>query len=432
MKTRIIILIFLASSFSPGYAQTNQVSEAMRECRYREAIELLAREPESVENQLMKAECYQGLYDFNTALKIYESLSNSSDVSVTILIAASECASQAGNYDASLKFLLKARELSPDNLYLKSRVAVAHYRAGDWKGTITAAEEVFREDSIPMLLRMAGDAHIQMNDGMGVFYYMKALEKDPADHVTLRTLCDFYYSAQLYDTVISLTDHYLAEIDPDRKTIGQLNGMAHYVTGDYRKAIDRLKRNTALGDTTYTTTYFLGMSYYASKLYFDATKWLGFAYDQALQKDVNLLLYYGTSLARTYDRKKGIEILNEGVEMIEKMQEMLFDFDLSLADAHHRSNAPSKAIEYYQSAWKRRPQTYSVLYNIAIMYDEMEELESALIYYERFLKTAPAGTDVDPGPANQSDLEQMTTMQLFYRAAAQRVQELKKAMFFKK
>jgi tetratricopeptide (TPR) repeat protein len=132
MKTRIIILIFLASSFSPGYAQTNQVSEAMRECRYREAIELLAREPESVENQLMKAECYQGLYDFNTALKIYESLSNSSDVSVTILIAASECASQAGNYDASLKFLLKARELSPDNLYLKSRVAVAHYRAGDW------------------------------------------------------------------------------------------------------------------------------------------------------------------------------------------------------------------------------------------------------------------------------------------------------------
>lgn len=174
------------------------------------------------------------------------------------------------------------------------------------------------------------------------------------------------------------------------------------------------------------------MSYYASKLYFDATKWLGLAYDLALQKDVNLLLYYGTSLARTYDRKKGIEILNEGVEMIEKMQEMLFDFDLSLADAHHRSNAPSKAIDYYQSAWKRRPQTYSVLYNIAIMYDEMEELESALTYYKRFLKTAPADADVDSEPANQSDLEQMTTTQLFYKAAAQRVDELQKTLFFGK
>ncbi|NLY24102.1 MAG: tetratricopeptide repeat protein [Bacteroidales bacterium] len=111
---------------------------------------------------------------------------------------------------------------------------------------------------------------------------------------------------------------------------------------------------------------------------------------------------------------------------------MLFDFDLSLADAHHRNNAPSKAIGYYQSAWKRQPETYSVLYNIAIMYDEMEEHESALIYYERFLKTAPPEADVDSGPANRTELEQMTTTQIYYKAAAQRVQELKKTMFFKK
>jgi tetratricopeptide (TPR) repeat protein len=120
------------------------------------------------------------------------------------------------------------------------------------------------------------------------------------------------------------------------------------------------------------------------------------------------------------------------VEKIESMQEMLFDFDLSLADAHHRTNAPSKAIEYYQSAWKRQPETYSVLYNIAIMYDEMEEHDSALIYYERFLKTAPPEVDVDSGPVNRSEPEQMTTTQIYYKAAAQRVEELKKAMFFKK
>lgn len=66
------------------------------------------------------------------------------------------------------------------------------------------------------------------------------------------------------------------------------------------------------------------------------------------------------------------------------------------------------------------------------MYDEMEELESALTYYKRFLKTAPADADVDSGPANQSDLEQMTTTQLFYKAAAQRVDELQKTLFFGK
>lgn len=432
MKTRIFILILLAARFLPGLAQAYQVQEAMRDYRYREAIALLERAPESVENELLKAECYQKLYDYPAALDIYESLIAGNHETIRILTAAADCATQAGDHETSLRYWLKACELSPGNLYLQTKKVVAFYRADDWQGTIQASEEVFRQDTIPMLLRLVGDAHMQLGDEVGLLYYMKALEMNPADHVTLRKLCDFYYSAKLYDTVISLTDHYLAEIDPDRKTIGQLNGMAYYVTGDYKKAIDRLKRNTALGDTTYTTTYFLGMSYYASKLYFDAAKWLGLAYDQAPQKDVNLLLYYGTSLARSYDRKKGIEILNEGVEMIEKVQEMLFDFDLSLADAHHRSNAPSKAIEYYQSAWKRSPQTYSLLYTIANIYDEMEEHESALIYYERFLKTAPPEMDVDSGPANRSEPEQMSTMQIYYKAAARRVQELKKAMFFKK
>ena len=432
MKTSIIILIILASSFSGGYAQPNLVSEAMRSYRYREALALLERAPESVENQLLKAECYQMLYDYPAALDIYESLTAGKHETVGILTAAADCASQAGDHDTSLRYWLKAGELSPGNLYLQTKKAVALYRAGDWQGTIRASEEVLRKDSIPMLLRMAGDAHIRLDDGLGLIYYEKALEKDPADHLALRNLSDFFYSIKDYETVISRTEEYLNEIDPDRTSIGQLNGMAHYVTGDYKQAIDRLKRNTALGDSTYTTTYFLGMSYYASRLYYDATRWLGLAYELAPQTDVNLLLYYGTSLARTYDRKKGIEILNEGVGYIESLQEMLFDFDLSLADAHHRNNAPSKAIGYYQSAWKRQPETYSVLYNIAIMYDEMEEHESALIYYERFLKTAPPEADVDSGPANRTELEQMTTTQIYYKAAAQRVQELKKTMFFKK
>lgn len=247
MKTRIFIFILLASCIFYGHAQTGQVSEAMLSFRYQEAIDLLESEPESVENRLLKAECYQKLYDYSAALDIYDTLTAGDQVNVEILTAAADCASQAGDYDASLRYWLKASELSPDNLYLQTRKAVAYYRTGDWLGTIRASEDVFRQDSIPMLLRMTGDAHLQLNDGIGVYYYMKALEKDPADHVTLRTLCDFYYSAQQYDTVISLTDHYLAGIDPDRKTIGQLNGMAHYVTGDYRKAIERLKKKYSTG-----------------------------------------------------------------------------------------------------------------------------------------------------------------------------------------
>lgn len=431
MKIRIFISILLAFHAMWGSAQTDQVREVIENYRYREAIQLLEEAPQNVENMLLMADCYQQINDYAPALRIFASLSLQYPDNRDILIAGAECAYQSGDPDLSLRYWQKVNDLSPDNLYLQIRMAVAYYRAGDWHGTIRASEEVFRQDSVPMLLRMAGDAHIRLNDGIGLLYYMKAFEKDPADHLALRNLCDFYYSAQLYDSVIYLTDRYLAEIDPERKTIGQLNGMAHYSSGNYEKAIERLKKNVELGDTTYTTTYFLGMSYYASELYFDATKWLEIAYRQATpDTDVNLLYYYGTSLSRTFDRKKGIQVLDEGVSKIETLQEMLFDYEVSLADAHHRSKLLSKAIGYYQSAFRRRPQTHSILYNIASIYDEMEDAEGAYTYYERFLKTAPGHLNVNGDPVSQSELEKLTTSELFYRAAAQRVRELQRTRFF--
>jgi tetratricopeptide (TPR) repeat protein len=158
---------------------------------------------------------------------------------------------------------------------------------------------------------------------------------------------------------------------------------------------------------------------------------LEIAYGQAVpEPDINLIYYYGTSLSRTYDRKKGIQILDEGVSKIEKLQEKLFDFEISLADAHHRSKQLSKAISYYQSAFRRSPETHSILYNIASIYDEMEDTEGALTYYERFLKTAPGDLNVNGDPIPQSELKKFTTNEIFYRAAAQRVEELRRARFF--
>ena len=276
MKTRIFILIFLAARFFPGYAQADQVQEAMRDYRYQEAIELLERAPESVENQLLKAECYQMLYDYTAALNIYESLTGGTHETIGILMAAADCASQAGDHEASLRYWLKASELSPENLYLQTKKVVAHYRAGDWQGTITAAEEVFMQDSIPMLLRMAGDAHVRLGSGLGLVYYEEALERDPADHLAFRNLSDIYYSLQIYDSVLVRTERYLEEIDRERTTIGQLNGMAHYSAGNYPEAIERLQNNVILGDSTYTTVYFLEMSYRASLQRMDELKKLLF------------------------------------------------------------------------------------------------------------------------------------------------------------
>ncbi len=234
MKIRLFIFILLAFHTMYGYAQINQVRELIENYRYREAIKLLEVSPQSIDNLLLMADCYQQVNDYSPALRIYDSLSVCYPENRNILMAGAECAYQSGNADLSLAYWQKMNALSPDNLFLQTRLAVAYYRAGDWHGTIRATDEVFKQDSIPMLLRMAGDAHIYLNDGVGLVYYMKAIER------ILPTIwhCEpvrFLLFIQLYDTVVTLTDRYLSGINPDHKSIGQLNGMALYSSGEYRK-----------------------------------------------------------------------------------------------------------------------------------------------------------------------------------------------------
>ncbi|MDR0333266.1 MAG: tetratricopeptide repeat protein [Dysgonamonadaceae bacterium] len=221
-----------------------------------------------------------------------------------------------------------------------------------------------------------------------------------------------------YNLVIELTEDFLQNINSNHRQVGQLNGMAYYSSGVFDKAIERLKVNIELGDSSYTTTYFLGMSYFATRMFFDATNWLGVAYESN-STDINLLYFYGTSLIHTVDRDLGIQVLQEGVDKIEKLNERLYDFDLSFADAHLRSNRPSAAIDYFQSAFNRSNDAM-LLYNIANAYDRMaNEKQNALNAYERFLRTAP------------EDFATNREVSAFYRFADRRIGELREELFMR-
>lgn len=431
MKTRFAILLLFLTAWVYASAQAPNAKELMNQFRYKEAVEWLNGQPESVENLLLKAESYEKLYDYPAAIAAYETVFAQDTTRLPIIISLAETYYLAGDSEASLRYWTKALQQSPDNVYLKTKKAVAHYRTSDWKGTIESAKKVFETDSVPMLLRMTGDANLNLlQSDSALFYYTKAIEKNPADHLAVHKLANVYYSAKLYDEAIEITDDYLQKINPNRKTIGQLNGMAHYSAGNYKKAIERLTRNTELGDSTYSTSYFLGMSYYASKLYFFSVPWLEKAY-LINNNDINLLYYYGTALSRTYDRKKGIEILQEGMSKIETFMEMRYDFHLSFAGAYLASGNHAKAAEHYKSALGLQPDQTPLLYNIAHTYDIAKDYKNAIDYYERFLKTKPKDLDASK-PIDPHGNEKMDTEEAYYRMTFKRVSELKEELFFKR
>ena len=243
MKTQAIIFLLFLTIFYPMAAQ-KAAREAMQRYRYQEAIQLIEKQPETVENAMLKAECYEKLYNYSSAISAYEKALAQDSTYLPAIIALADCEYQSGNADASLKYWKSANRLSPDNLFLQTKKALAHYRANDWKGTIAAANIVFKSDSVPMLLRMVGDAYLYASDtDSAIWYYAKTIEKNPPDYTAVSKLGNIYHAAKYYEEAISVTDNYLTQVNPNQKTIGQLNGMANYAAGNYKKAIERLKEN---------------------------------------------------------------------------------------------------------------------------------------------------------------------------------------------
>ncbi len=426
---KILLSVALIFCSIIAVSQSNDVRSALQNYRYEEALSLLGNEPETTENLLLKASCHEKLYNYTDALAVYEKLLPNNPENVEIVISAAECASQAGATETALNYWIKADSLSPGNLFFQTKKAIAYYRNGNWQETIESAQTVFQSDSIPLLLRMTGEAFLNLNDPIEAgYYYSKAYEKNPSDHLSLGRICEFYYALGEigYDTVVVMTEKYLNDINPDQKSIGQLNGMANYSSGNFDKAIGRLKANIELGDSSYTTAYFLGMSNYAKDWYYEAVKWLGKAYE-INDKDVNLNFYYGTALGRTKNRERAVEILQEGMDKIDKVSGMLPDFDISMAEAYQNTNAHAKAIEYYFSAYKRQPDRHNLLYSIAHAYDTAKDYKNAIATYERFLKTAPK--DLDVASLALAEDKKMDAKNLYYIVSFKRIKELREQLF---
>lgn len=427
------LLLFSLLFLSTGYLfsqHSKEVEDALRNNQYGQVLNLLENELPSREGLLLKAHCLEKTYNYPAAMNVYKQLLGDYPDDANLIITMAECASQIGDKQQSLRYWIMADSLSPGNHYIQTKKSMAFYQNDNWKEAIEEAKTVFKVDSVPLLLRMVGDAYLHSSKGdSAIWYYYKTLEKNPADRLAVSKLGKIYLGAKFYDAAIDLTQSYLENINPSEPIISQLNGIAHFSEGNYAEAAQRLNETVALGDSSYTTCYYLGVSLYGLKSYYEAIPWLERAYMKN-NSDVYLLYHYGTALSKLYDRKKGIEILSEGVAKIEEMNAMLFDFDRSFADVYKRLINYPKAIEYLQSAYRRKPDAHSLLYDIARCYELMSDNNNAITYYNRFLKTAPQSWVREDYLINVNDSVEINTAETLYQIATQRAKVLKEELVF--
>nr|WP_321373621.1 tetratricopeptide repeat protein [uncultured Bacteroides sp.] len=387
MKNQKLTFFLIAYSIFIFNANAQKVSiqQAIQQSNYPLAIQLIDKEKPTFDLEMQKVTCLKMMNNFSSAIPLLESISSRYSPNVYCLRELADCYQQVEDFNKSEICLQNALGLSPDN---------------------------------SVLLRLLGQNYEQEGKkDSAIIYYKKTIEKNPADFVTAQKLAKLYLKKDQLEDVISLTDLYLKQ-DSLNVQMNKLSGAAYCLSHRYSKAIEQLQKIEA-ADSTYDTNYFLGMSHYGNNNYFNAIKYLKKVY---LKDSINLsnIYYLGNAYAESFNSPKAIEYLKKGIAIAQKVDSVLYNYNMTLSTAYHTQKKYKEEITALTEAYKRMPTHSLLLYKIGSIYDiVLKDEQNTKYYLELFISKIQQGIK-DKYEKTGKDVDQM-----YLLSAKRRLDELK-------
>ena len=343
---------------------------------------------------LAEARYLKSIYKTDEAIVKLSELVKPEGFDEDVLSELADCHFQSGDYEsaAGTYFLLSSR--APDNVLYKIRQMQTYARLKAWPQSIQAGREILQLDSIPAVLSFIGDSFRQMESAdSALWYYRRSLAMRPMNESVVAKAVNVLIGKGDYDGAISLTGAFLAE-DPDNTLVAPLEGLSYYRKGDYESAISVFQRQEDIGNDTYPIHYYLGQSYWHTKVMYRAEEELLTAW-QIDSSDVNLA--YSIAAVKS-DGYRPFE--KEVKPWLDKAWEMIQPDPATMSRLHQqyglgyyrRQDSWDKAIEHYKEAYRYNPKFISALSTIAYCYEIKKDYKHALEWYEKYLKVATPGS----------------------------------------
>ena len=343
---------------------------------------------------LAEARYLKSIYKTDEAIEKLSELVKPEGFDEDVLSELADCHFQSGDYEsaAGTYFLLSSR--APDNVLYKIRQMQTYARLKAWPQSIQAGREILQLDSIPAVLSFIGDSFRQMESAdSALWYYRRSLAMRPMNESVVAKAVNVLIGKGDYDGAISLTGAFLAE-DPDNTLVAPLEGLSYYRKGDYESAISVFQRQEDIGNDTYPIHYYLGQSYWHTKVMYRAEEELLTAW-QIDSSDVNLA--YSIAAVKS-DGYRPFE--KEVKPWLDKAWEMIQPDPATMSRLHQqyglgyyrRQDSWDKAIEHYKEAYRYNPKFISALSTIAYCYEVKKDYKQALQWYEKYLEVARPGT----------------------------------------
>lgn len=381
----------------------------------------------------LRAQALKAMNRYSDSLKEWNSLLKADSTDVEILTELAECYRLTNRVSQAALCYERVVAIHPENMYFRQQHIRALLANEDYEAALSASHAFLGKDS----LSATGYKFLGMTyEGMAIdnpeeltnafFAYNIAYRRDSLDGQTVAHLASIFNNNEQFDDAIGLTEVYRLS-DTLHIDVNRQNAKAYCMLKDYQKAIDRYEALKAMGDRTFTTLYYLGISHYGNNWPYGAQENLLEAHKKNPQ-DVNVLYYLAKSCARSSWKDEAVEYMKTALQLTIPEDSLLVRLYDGLDDclkANHKSD-PYERIEVLKKLYSLNKK-YTLFYNIASIYDRQKDYANAIYYYEKYLTQVPKNKhevlddEGNPIPDTES----------LYQRVRKRVEKIKAEDFFR-
>lgn len=414
---KLCILLFISASSLLMAQNGNPIQEAMTNYDYETALSLINKENPTLPLLYLKGKALKSLGNNKEALKVYEEVIVRDSLNPRAYIEAAECCKSLARNKQALKYYQQAIDLNPNNKYARIQYISLLLSQKKFEEALGESSLLTEKDSSAVALHLQAQSFEGMEDILAALgCYTNIQEKYPNDYIAAAKAARIYIKGQDYNYAIEATEKY-RKTDSTNVIVNQQNALAYCLMKDYPTAIKRYKQLLSLGDSTFATCYYLGVSYYAKSKYYEAHDILEIArnYDK---RNVNLLYYLGRACAKTSWKENGVTYLEEAVAYATPPDSLMVRLYVGLANSYNMAGMYKEQIKALQDRYEKYDiENHKLLYDMAyVYYYPLKDKINTERYLEKFLKTRPKNKKEEQPEVDENGTV-ILKIQQYYNAA---------------
>lgn len=408
--------------------EIKEIRQAFDEYNFEKAISLIDN-LDSIDSECMniKIQSLKELNKWQEAIRLMEQNIVRDSTKIKTWVELAECYKKTGNLDKSSDAYKKAVELAPERVVLRTKYINSLINNEKTEEARKACHDWLKSDSTAATAyRLLGQTYEKENYEAALIGYVSAYNRDSTNAENVIMLANQLNNGKYYESVIDITEKYRL-IDSLNIDVNRQNAKAYCLSGMYKEAINRYESLKRLGDKTYLTYFYLGLSYYGDNWFYGAYDNLKKAIEIMPPSEANTdaLYYFAKSAVRTSWKKEGTEAMENVLKLTVPSDSTMVKIYKGLAYCYNMSLNFKEYINSLKKEYEYSRQN-SILYTIGCHYYRRKDMDNALKYLNMYMNNVPEKDRYIYDDKGNIDESRIT----YYQDAMKKTKKIKENKFF--